>query len=256
MQPQPHPIFLDWEFWSAVAAFTALALSQLPPVHLWFRPKRRLEIEVHSRVQVIHKIGNPNLSMYVSVRNTGGREVEVRSIQTSISRDSADLGTLPAQSFFEKAESKSAVLFVPFLIKPGDAWSHMTEFYKPFDRASEKWYREAESKLGTDINLKRTARPQNQNSMPAEAEPQFVAPFVSFFEKMFVWNPGEYVISLRVTTRHKVTDFVAQYRFTLFESDTALLRSVVDEYKYGNGIYWTADRHSGVGVPITPHDAD
>jgi len=36
----PTPAYLDWKFWSAIVALLALVLSQLPPLHLWFRPRR------------------------------------------------------------------------------------------------------------------------------------------------------------------------------------------------------------------------
>jgi hypothetical protein len=108
--------YLDWQFWSAVVALLALALSQLPPVYLWFRP-RRLDVEVHSRLLLTHKVGNPNVSMYVSIANTGGRELRVRGMRLSVSRDGKPLGVLPAQTYFETPSSQSSVLFVPFTLK-------------------------------------------------------------------------------------------------------------------------------------------
>lgn len=142
----PSPIYLDWQFWSALAALLALALSQLPPVHLWFRP-RRLDVEVHSRIQVTHKVGNPNVGMYVSVRNTGGRELRIRAMRLYVSRDDKPLGMLPAQNYFETPSSQSSVLFLPFSVKPGETWAHGTNFLQLFDRATEKLYRESESAL-------------------------------------------------------------------------------------------------------------
>jgi hypothetical protein len=256
MPPQPHSIFLDWEFWSAVAAVTALALSQLPPVYLWFRPRQRVEVEVQSRVQITHKLGNPNLWMYVSIRNTGSGEVEVRSIQVSITRDTLDLGVFPATTYFEEPSSKLSVLFVPFVLKAGDVWAHGTSFLNLFDRTTEKWYRQADSALREDILKKRGALPPSEEKKFVEAEPNLVVPFTRFFEKTFVWNPGEYVIGLKVTTKDKAVAFMKRYRFTLFESDEADLRSYANDYKIGGGIYWTPDRHTGVWVPITPQDED
>jgi hypothetical protein len=42
------PFYLNWEFWTVVMAALAIILSQLPPVVLWFRPKR-LEKEARNR---------------------------------------------------------------------------------------------------------------------------------------------------------------------------------------------------------------
>ncbi len=173
----PQPFYADWQFWSAIAAVIAIVLSQLPPVRLWFRP-RRLEVEVHSRVQITHKVGNPNLGMYVSVRNTGGRELRVRSLQISLSRDGTSLGSLPAQNYFETASSQSTVLFVPFSLKPGETWAHGTNFLHLFDRATEKLYRASESFLGAEIRRKLDARPENdKRAVVADPLPRSTIPY-------------------------------------------------------------------------------
>jgi len=218
----PTPIYLDWQFWSAMAALLALALSQLPPVHLWLRP-RRLDVEVHSRVQITHKVGNPNVSMYVSIRNTGGRELRIRSATLVISRDSSPLDALPAQNYFETPTSLSSVLFVPFTLKPGETWAHGTNFLRLFDRATEKHYRECESALASDIRRRIAARAEDDDQ-PVKAEPQLIKPFLELFERMFVWLPGEYVIELRVDAEPGTASFSKKYRFTLYESDSRELR--------------------------------
>ena len=100
MPTSPAPFYLDWTFWAAVWALIAIVLSQLQPVHLLLRPKR-LEVEVHSRIGITHKVGNPNASVVVSVRNTGVRELRIRGLRLDITRDSKQLLILPAQNYFE-----------------------------------------------------------------------------------------------------------------------------------------------------------
>ena len=210
--PTPQPFYADGQFWATIAAVVAIVLSQLPPVRLWFRP-RRLEVEVHSRVQITHKVGNPNLGMYVSVRNTGGRELRIRSLQISLSRDGKSLGSLPAQNYFETASSQSTVLFVPFSLKPGETWAHGTNFLNLFDRATEKLYRESVSVLGADIQRKLDARPEN-DKQAVIAEPNLVEPFMTLFNRLFAWLPGEYVVELSVVAEPGSASFSRKYRFT------------------------------------------
>lgn len=251
MPQPPNSFYLDWQFWAAVVAVLALVLSQLPPVRLWFRPKR-LEVEVHSRIQVTHKVGNPNVGMYVSVRNTGGRELRIRSLQISLTRDNAPLAVLSAQNYFESPSSQSSVLFVPFSLKPGEAWAHGTNFLNLFDRATEKLYREGESALGADIRAKLKARPAG-DERPVVAEPALVAPFLALFERLFVWQPGEYVAELRVLAEPGSASFSRSYRFTLYESDSTELRSHTEDYKFGGGLSYNVDRHVGAFVPLSQH---
>lgn len=247
------PLYLDWQFWSAVVAVLALVLTQLPPVRLWFRPSR-LEVEVHSRVQVTHKVGNPNLGMYVGIRNIGGRDVRVRSISVALARDGNPLGVYPIINFFETPSSTSAVLFVPFTLRPTETWAHGANFLKPFDRNTEKHYRELESDLRSNIRRKLAARDEESKEL-VEADAQYVQPFLNMFNRMFVWLPGEYTLDLQIQVESGKNTFGKRYQFTLFESDSEELRSHTDDFKHGGGLAYNVDRHVGVYVQLSPNDA-
>lgn len=247
------PFYLDWQFWSAFLAVLALILTQLPPIRLWFR-RSRLEVEVHSRVQLTHKVGNPNLGMYVGIRNIGGREVRVRSINVALSRDAQPLGTYPVFSFFETTSSSSAVLFVPFTLRPSETWAHGANFLRVFDRNTEKLFRERDSRLRADIRRKLAARAEDDKELVV-ADDANVTPFQEMFNRLFVWLPGEYTLDLQIEVESGQTAFGRRYRFTLFESDSEELRSHTDDYKHGGGLAYDVDRHVGVQVPLSPSDA-
>ena len=246
-------LYLDWQFWAAVAAFLALILSQLPPVRLWFLP-RRLEVEVHSKIQVTHKVGNPNIGLFASVRNTGGRRLRIKAMELSVSRDGKPLGLYPAQNYYERLSDTSMVLFVPFTLEPGQSWEHGTNFFDEFDRETDKLFRESASALRTDISAKLDARPETE-TVPVVGEPDLVEPFHKLFDGLFSWVPGEYVIELRVQAEPGSASFAQKYRFTLFESDTKELRSYADDFKIGGGIVFNPERHRGVFVPLQPHNS-
>ena len=249
--PTPPPFYLDWTFWAAVWALVAIALSQLPPIHLLLRPKR-LEVEVHSRIGVTHKVGNPNASIVVSLRNTGGRELRIRGLALDVMRDNKPLLTLPAQNYFELPSSQSSVLFVPFSLKPGDAWAHSVVFLNFFDRLTEKQFREDLSALESDIRRKLAARPED-DKRAVVAEPVLVKPFNTLFNKLFVWLPGEYVVNLTVNAEPGSASFSKKYRFTLYESDTADLRQHAEDYPFGGGLSYNVERHIGLQVPLAEH---
>lgn len=253
MVPTQVPLLLDWQFWSAIIAVLALVLTQLPPIKLWFRPTR-LEVEVHSRVQLTHKVGNPNLGMYVGIRNIGGRDVRVRTLSVSLSRDGNSLGTYPIFNFFETPSSTAAVLFVPFTLRPSETWAHGANFLRVFDRATEKLYRASESKLRLDIRKKLADRDKDEKELVA-ADPENVAPFMTMFKQNFVYFPGEYILDLRIDAESNQSVFGRRYRFTLFESDSEELRSHTDDYKHGGGLAYNVDRHAGVFIPLLPSDA-
>lgn len=246
----PLPFYLDWKFWSAVIAVIALMLSQFPPVlpRLW---PGRLAIEVHSRIVVGHKVGNTNVTLYVALTNTGGREVRVRAITLRVKRDGKELNSLPAKNFHEKAGDRDSVLFVPFWLKRGESWAHMVNFLNFFDRQTEKQFRESEQAMRASIEAKLKARPAGDNN-PVSVEPGLVAPFLAMFDQMFIWSPGEYIAELAVSTSEKETAFKRAYRFTLYESDTAEMKRHRDDYAIGAGVCFDA-RIAPIAVTLSEH---
>lgn len=251
MPTPPPPFYLDWTFWAAIWAVVAIVLSQLPPIHLLLRPKR-LEVEVHSRIGVTHKVGNPNANIVVSLRNTGGRELRIRGLGLDITRDGKPLLTLPAQNYFELPSSQSSVLFVPFSLKPGETWAHSVVFLNFFDRITEKQFRENLSALDSDIRRKLAVRPEEDKRL-VESDPVLVLPFNTLFEKLFVWLPGEYVVNLRVNAEPGSASFSKKYRFTLYESDTADLRQHIEDYPFGGGLAYNVERHVSLNIPLADH---
>lgn len=248
----PVPFYLDWTFWTALLALAAIILSQLPPLHLLLRPKR-LDVEVHSRIGITHKVGNPNVNVVVSVRNTGGRELRVRALRLNVSLDGTPLFVLPVQNYFETHSSSSSVLFVPFSLKPGETWAHSVSFLNLFDRLTEKSFRENLSALGADIRRQIESRLPDQEKQVVFADPALVKPFNELFERLFKWQSGEYIAELQVDAEPGSASYSKKYRFTLFESDTVELRAHVEDYRTGGGLTFNLEKHAGVRVPLSEH---
>ncbi len=99
------PFYLNWSFWTAVAAALALILSQLPPIHMLLR-RAKLEMELYSRIHVTHKVGNPNVSFHMVLSNVGGRTIKIKGITSTIKRDGKLVVTLPAQNYFQNPNQR------------------------------------------------------------------------------------------------------------------------------------------------------
>ena len=109
------PDFLtNWTFWSFVAAAIAVALSQLPPVKLWFK-KPSLDVELYSRISPTHKVGNPNAQLHIILTNTGGRSVRVREMSLRFTKDNEHRFTLPIENYSQHPNDTASVLFTPFV---------------------------------------------------------------------------------------------------------------------------------------------
>lgn len=246
------PFYLDWKFWSFAVSFAAIVLSQMPPIHLLIRP-RRLDVEVHSRIQLMHRVGNTCVGLVVGITNSGGRALRIRSMRADLTRDGQPFASLPCQSYFETPSSTASVLFVPFLLKPNESWSHAVGFFSAFDRQTEKTYRSCISRLKADIRQKLDAQPPGSKEW-VEAEPDAVAPFMEMFTRLFNLEPGEYSVALTVTAEPGSASYSKKYRFALFESDTVELRAQSERYKFGTFIAFD-DPEVAINIPLTEDTA-
>ena len=245
---QHVPWYLDWSFWAVAIAALALILSQFSPIHKLIG-RAKLTLELYSRMHVTHKIGNPNLQLHVIVSNVGGRSVRVKGFTAKLKRDGKDITALPAQGYLQESIDKNAILFTGFRLKSKEEWSHTVNFFNHFSRTEEKRYRTAELALKSDIIEKRKL-PENKDRLVVEADAKYVPPLDKLFEEKFIWFPGEYELEISVVTSDKKVTAEQKYRFTLFESDSADLSKVKDDYKYGDGICWDSGNYSGVIVQI------
>ena len=248
MPPVTHiPFYLDWPFWDAVVAAIAIVLSQLPPVRLLLKPAK-LELELYSRAYLLHKVGNPNMQLHLIINNIGGRAVKIKGITSTIQRDGKLICSLTASSYYQKADDKTSVLFTPFSLKPEEEWGHIVIFLNFFPREDEKKFRSAESQLKEVINTK-LKQVANKNEV-VEADNDQVSVFSKMFDRMFIWQPGEYEATISIEAVPVSVNIKKSFRFTLFESDSAELAKSKDDYKSGDGIYWESGKHPGVGVPV------
>ncbi len=84
MQAIEVPLYLDWSFWAVVVALAAVILSQIPPIKELIK-KAKLDLEVHSKILITHKVGNPNLQLHLLITNIGGRKIRIKDIRVSLS---------------------------------------------------------------------------------------------------------------------------------------------------------------------------
>ena len=248
MEAIAPPIYYDWSFWAVVVAAIAVLLSQLPPIPAWFK-KAKLEIELYSKIYITHKVGNPNLQLHLIINNIGGRKVRIKDISATIERDDNLVATLPAQNYLQNQTDKSTLLFTTFSLKPTDEWAHIINLLNFFNRDNENEYRNLEARMRADCRRKTAALTEKPNA-PIEIDDAFVQPFHSFFNRHFVWNTGEFQMTVKITTDLEKANISKKYRFTVFESHTDQLKAITEHYKFGGGIWWDPNIPTNVILDI------
>lgn len=228
----------NWSFWAVVVASISVLLSQIPPIHEILKGAK-LDLDIYNKVSITHKIGNPNLQIYLLLTNVGGRRVKVTGINAVISSSEDREINLPAQNFYKNQNDKDTLIFTKLNLEPKEEWAHSINFLRFFDRNDEKQYLKMENDLYTDFKLyKEKTKDANENNETYEHPINLVEPVFEFFEKKHFWKAGEYKMSIHISTDFESANITKNYRFTIFESHEETLNSIKDYYKYGGGLYW------------------
>lgn len=256
MPPQPGipaPITLaqvltNWAFWSFVVAALALVISLIGPLRRLLKATRLL-MDVHSVIGLDTTFGNPQVNMYIDLRNRGGRNIRVKAMTVTLQRDNSELRILPGQIYFETTSSQQPLLLVPFDIKPEGNWGHPVKFYAMANRQLDQEIRGNISKVREDIRKKKEAlEPNVRSSTLVYVDNSLVTPFLELFERQFYWMPGEYIAKVDITTDPKVGSLSKSFRFVIYESEAAELKMEVRSYNIGERISY----NSGASVAIHP----
>jgi hypothetical protein len=239
------PFYFDWQFWSAVAAFAALILSQLPPLKQILR-KGIVTIEKYETLYLSHTIGSPSAHLFVILKNVGNTTINVQSISLSITRKNSNAFLLKGRGYQINPTDNQFVMLVPFEIAPNTTWAHTINFIDVWNRDSQKEYKNIYIKIRDSINEKNKIQPMVFGSQQ-EADLVAYENLCNFFKHNFKWLDGEYEAEILV--KNKAGDIIAQDSvvFTLFESESDELKSWVADYKFGYGIHLPASQNQ-VGV--------
>lgn len=236
------PLYLNWSFWAVFVAAIAVILSQIPPIKELIK-KAKLDLEVYSKISISHKIGNPNLQLHLILSNIGGRNVRVKDIAVSISRDGNHLATLPAQNYLQNQNDQGTLLFTTFSLKPNQEWAHITNFFNFFNREDEKVYQNIEGAMLTDYreHSKKLGPDADKDNLIAHTQ-DIVDKAFNFYNSKQIWKSGEYLMKVNVVTNKHIADISKAYRFTVFESHAEQLAAITEHYKFGGGIWWNPQR--------------
>lgn len=148
---------------------------------------------------------------------------------------------MPGNQFYETWASTSTVMLTPFRLKPNEDWAHAVLFFPLLSREDEKEQRQLSLNLRNNILERRIGLAKDAPDV--EADPKVVSSLKDLYAKKNRWMPGEYTLTLDVTIEPKKASVRKRYRFTLFESDCELLRSITDHYRFGSWVVFDPQIH-------------
>lgn len=157
-----------------------------------------------------------------------------------------------AASTYQKQGNNGQLLFTPFSLSPGDEWSNHVSFWNPLARHIEKRVKDTKAALRKEIRELRELRSdeEKEKEKAVFADSKTVAPLLQLFDEQFKWHPDDYEVSIAIATEPPNAFRVERFRFVLFESDTAELQAVTENYSAGAGVFFPDDTDEGVMAPV------
>lgn len=241
--------YLDWQFWAAFVAFLALVLSQLPPV-ITFLKKRKLTLEKHRLVTVSHRVGAPNLSTFLILKNEGGSSLNIKSIELIVTKDKMEEFQLMGNGYLKNSNDPQYTMLTPFELNREESWGHTIVFNELWSRKQQQRYRQLESNIRNHIFEKSKENPLSPGELH-EAREEDIQKINVFFEENFKWDEGEYSFQINVYGEQRVILVSDSFDFVLFENESKELESYHEEYKHGAGIYYNSVKQIGIVLDIS-----
>ena len=241
---------------TAVAAFAALLLSQLPPIRFLIRG-RRVQIVLAEGVMITHYLGSVNLVAFLSIVNTGGIAVALANLSCRLVGPDGTQHKLPAQTSIsrelpiQQGQSSPEFPLGWVTLKPGEQWSQTVRFYEAWPDSDARESSDIVQAIREDITSKLS--PEWTPGPLVEADAQLVERARDFFEAHFDLVPGPYRLEVKAELPNGAVIAEQYYEFALHESSIGALRAGPDEYKYGAGIYFaSSDPRSVAWVRAVP----
>jgi len=246
---------------TAIAAFAALLLSQLPPIRFLIRG-RRVQIVMAEGVMITHYLGNVNVVAFLSIVNTGGIGVAIADLRCRLVGPDGARRELPAQTSISRElpiQQGQASPEFPLgwvTLKPGEQWSQTVRFYETWSDSDARESSDIVQAIRENITAKLS--PEWTPGPLVEADVQLVERARDFFEAHLDLMPGLYRLEVKAELPNGAVIAEQYYEFTLHESSVGALRAGPDEYKYGAGIYFPSSDPRSVAwvraVPAERHD--
>jgi len=230
--------FLVQNLWLPIILIIfSAALSQLPPMKNW--RKRKLNVKTLGKLTLNHFLGIPKIHMYISLKNTGGRSINVESIEATISEKNGKIFSLQGL-YFSPTNTNFSYYLTNIELAPDQEWNNNIQFTKELSTSIKKEQRQIIKDMRKNINSRQFKSTEPSNSwldlQKYETSPENLSEAKKFFEEHFIWNVGEYTLSLNFKCTDPVKDISKNFTFIIYDADENELKDHTEFYKKGAGI--------------------
>ena len=247
--------------WSLVVAVTAIALSQLPPIPTWFALPE-LRIATRGAISVMHYLGNLELRLFLDLRNTGLKKIEIFQVHCILADEEKKKWLLRADHYESSSHPSSQLPYpstspIPVIsLQPGSHWAEIVTCARFLNPTEEEQNLELVNKVSADIHEKYRDRVvKSQHTSLIEIDESLIEEATRLFDERFSFEKGEYTLLLAAEGLDGEILSVTGYKFTAYSHHVKFLVAQNEDYKTGSGILHPHHRIPGPTLLPKPMDA-
>lgn len=237
-------LLTDLKFWSLAISVVALMLSQLPPIKNWIA-HISIESKIGEQVGISNQFGIIDIGAQVFLTNTGNRELSVSRIELLLHSPSKKEVLLGGGWYSQSNEDGAQVAYPVGVVdlKPGETWAKYVNFYR--DRTPSTLEKLQAVQLAISEDLLRIRR-TSPDAVLVEASPESVKAATDWYASNFDLEKGDYYLTFRFIGSTGQILAQNRLRMPVYDYQLALIKSQVDDYKYGYGVVLPTLQHKNL----------
>jgi len=241
--------YKNTSIWSAVIAASALLLSQFPPITQWAEVQN-IDIKFNNRLGLNNAVGIVGYTMLLDLKNEGNRPITISKIDLEITPEGSAAQIYNAEFYNKILPNNPQPISYPITsiaLQPDESWIEQVSFNPVFKPSDEEKLNELRLRIAQEI----WENPNPNQRALTIASVDAVSPAEEFFEKRFDLEKGQYKASVNVYLEDSETSYEKKFEFIVYDYQIETIKSQVNDYKFGAGIYYPVNNLKSVWAKIT-----
>lgn len=246
------------EFYGFIVALLALILSQLPPVHTWFK-KSVVNLITEDKLYVYNKFGILDYILYIDMNVEGNKTVDVRHMYAVLLKedDNSSMSINRANSYY--FEDRPTSPFTIIKLKPNSIFRGNFIFSEKENIQLKKKINDLNVRYRKEITPKdfpvgfysHNRVYENYNPKKSEVAKDIEKEAIKVFNDNFKLTFGNYKLLILLYSDKKELIVLKGTKFTLFEYEIKTFKeSIEEEYQLGTG-FNLFNSNTYLSVPLT-----
>lgn len=215
--------------------FCALVVIVVPLIRQQLA-RDNVEIFLPKSIALSHNVGVMEITPWITLRNDGGRRVDIESLRLKLVDSDKVTHELVADAYLDGAQLDQNYLpWAPLAIEQGKSWSGRIKFKPELTDSDEDTYRQLRLDFARarEVALDKlpkdgppVLRPSKPDAPVSQENRELLNRAKVFFDKEFFLKKGEYEIAAVADSSTQRELALTRYKFVVYESTLSEIKNI------------------------------